>query len=128
MPASQIMTSLQENLPDAGWNRFRLEPTLCWWNADDSFLLFHCRAGAVLSGLLILGLAPGPILVLLWVLYLSLATVCPLFLGYQWDNLLLEAGLLAVFVAPWRIWPSLHREMEPSRLAWWLLRWLLLSD
>jgi predicted DCC family thiol-disulfide oxidoreductase YuxK len=125
MPASQIMTSLQENLPDAGWNRFRLEPTLCWWNADDSFLLFHCRAGAVLSGLLILGLAPGPILVLLWVLYLSLATVCPLFLGYQWDNLLLEAGLLAVFVAPWRIWPSLHREMEPSRLAWWLLRWLL---
>jgi predicted DCC family thiol-disulfide oxidoreductase YuxK len=125
MPAGQIMASLQQNLADAGWDRFREEPTLCWWKADDSFLLFHCRAGAVLSGLLILGVAPGPILILLWLLYLSLATICPLFLGYQWDNLLLETGLLAIFVAPWRLWPSLHREMEPSRLAWWLLRWLL---
>ena len=125
MPAHQVMAAVEQNLRDADWDRYRLEPTFCWWRADDGFLSFQCVAGAILSGLLILGVAPGPILVLLWLLYLSLATICPLFLGYQWDNLLLETGLVAIFVAPWSLWPRLRYDAGPSGLAWWLLRWLL---
>src|SRR5262245_39266311 len=67
-------------------------PTLCWWNASDGFLLFQAWGGAALALLLVAGIAPVPVLILLWVLYLSLFTACRVFLGYQWDILLLETG------------------------------------
>jgi hypothetical protein len=74
---------------------------------------------------LIAGLAPPICLGGLWLLYLSLATVGQVFLGYQWDNLLLEVGLLAIFFAPCQILPRPAREKPPSRAALWLLRLLL---
>ena len=48
------------------------------------------------------------------------------FLDFQWDVLLLETGLLAIFFAPLQ-WLPRHpaRETPPSRIALWLLRWLL---
>jgi hypothetical protein len=61
----------------------------------------------------------------MWLLYLSLATVGQDFLGFQWDNLLLETGLIAIFFAPWSIIPSPSREKPPSRAAIWMLRLLL---
>jgi len=62
---------------------------------------------------------------LLWLIYLSLATVGQDFFGFQWDNLLLEAGFLAIFLAPlqWLARPA--RAGPPSRAVIWLL-WLLL--
>jgi len=39
--------------------------------------------------------------------------------------LLLETGFLAIFLAPLQLLPGPAREMPPSRLAMWLLRWLL---
>ncbi|HEY2946301.1 MAG TPA: lipase maturation factor family protein [Vicinamibacteria bacterium] len=82
-------------------------------------------AGAVLSALLLVGLAPVPILFALWALYLSLAVVSQVFLGYQWDALLLETGLLAVFLAPGGLRPRPGRESPPPPLVVWLFRWLL---
>ena len=41
------------------------------------------------------------------------------------DNLLLETGFLAVFLAPARLWPNRAREAPPSHVVLWLLRWLL---
>jgi uncharacterized membrane protein YphA (DoxX/SURF4 family) len=58
-------------------------------------------------------------------LYLSLSTLCREFLGFQWDNLLLETGLLAVFFAPAQLWPRRARATPPSRLVLWLLRLLM---
>ena len=74
--------------------------------------------------MLILGVAPGPVLALLWLCYLSLATAGQVFLGYQWDSLLLEAGLLGVLLAPCVTWLGKARD-EPWPLAIWLVRWLL---
>jgi len=82
-------------------------------------------AGAVLSALVLVGIAPVPILAVLWALYLSLAVVGQVFLGYQWDALLLETGLLAVFLAPGGRWPRPGRESPPPPVAVWLVRWLL---
>ena len=48
-------------------------------------------------------------LVLLWVFYLSLVVAGQVFLGYQWDSLLLEAGLLAVLLTPWGLWLDRRR-------------------
>lgn len=126
VPAGMIMEAMGRGLGDAGpVERFLRVPTLCWWDASDDFLRGQCVVGGALAVVLMAGFAPGPCLALLWLLYLSLATVTTVFLGYQWDNLLLEAGLLAVFFAPWRLWPNLAREAPPSRLVLWLLRWLI---
>ena len=81
--------------------------------------------GAVLSLLLVAGLAPQPVLLVLWLDYLLLSIAGGEFLSYQWDALLLEAGLLAVFVAPpvWR--DRLDRLTDPPRIARGLMLWLL---
>src|SRR5262245_13425464 len=73
-----------------GVRRFFRFPTVMWLNSSDAFLAGVCWTGAILSVVLMIGVAPVPILVLLWLLYLSLFTISGPFLGYQWDILLLE--------------------------------------
>ena len=128
VPVSQTMTGLKKEAANAhvGWSRYYRVPTLCWFNSSDAFLKFQCAAGTVLAVLLIAGIAPAPCLFLLWLIYLSLSAVSDPFLEFQWDVLLLETGLLAIFIAPLQ-WLPRHpaRETPPSRLAIWLLRWLL---
>lgn len=118
----------------SAFQRFLELPTLCWMNAGDSFLQFLCGGGAVLSCALILGILPAPVLALLWLFYLSLSHAGQVFLGFQWDALLLEAGFLAIFFAPleWQIRPSLFRRRgkpirysHPNRIVLLLFWWLL---
>ena len=127
LPAGQFMADAERyfQAQNAGLDRFYELPTLCWFSTRDGFLDFLCAAGAALSALLLMGAAPRAALILLWALYLSLSLVGQTFLSFQWDTLLLETGFFAIFCAPrpWR--PGLSREGPPSRLSWWLLRWLL---
>jgi hypothetical protein len=99
-----------------------LLPTLFWIDAGDATLVGACALGAVLGLLQMLGMAPLLLLPLLWALALSLVNVGQVFLGYQWDGLLLEATLLAIPLAPpgWRPGPR-----EPHPAALFLLRFLL---
>jgi len=127
LPTDQFMDGAHRQVEqqNIGLDRYRLLPTFCWWSASDASLRVQCAAGTVLALLVILGIAPAPCLFLLWLIYLSLATACRVFLGFQWDNLLLETGFLAIFLAPLQLWPRPSRETPPSRLVLWLLRWLL---
>ncbi|HEY2952270.1 MAG TPA: lipase maturation factor family protein [Verrucomicrobiae bacterium] len=125
VPAQQVMRAITQDTADLGLDRFRVAPTLCWCSAEDGFLRGLSIAGMALSALLILNFAPALCLFLLWLIYLSLTQVSTIFLGYQWDNLLLETGLLAIFFAPSHLWPKLAREAPPPRVVLWLLRWLL---
>ena len=127
LPADQFMSgaSQQCDRQGLGLDRYYLLPTLCWANASDGFLHFQCAAGSVLALLLIFNLAPALCLVLLWLFYLSLVTVGRDFLGFQWDNLLLETGFLAIFLAPWQWLPRAAHATPPSRIVLWLLRLLL---
>jgi len=127
LPADQFMPAMKQqcDAQGMGLERYHLLPTLCWLDASNGFLSFQCAAGTILAVLLILGFAPAPGLFLLWLLYLSLVTVGRDFMSFQWDNLLLEAGFLAVFFAPWQLLPRPSREAPPSRLMLWLLRLLL---
>src|SRR5881396_2798264 len=104
---------------------YRLRPTICWLGAGDGALLALCWSGAILALLLLAGVAQAPVLALLWACYLSLSVVGQTFLWFQWDGLLLEAGLLAVLYAPTQWLPSLEQERAPSRAVRWLV-WLLL--
>ena len=118
LPANQFMSAVgqQCDLQGIGLERFHLLPTLCWFNSSDGFLHLQCAAGAGLAILLVLNIAPMPCLAWLWWLYLSLATVGRDFLGFQWDNLLLETGFLAIFLAPLQLWPwaRVGQAFEPA--------------
>ncbi len=117
-PAALLMQALREqSLPHNGWAAYWLAPTLCWLDASDTTLHFLCGGGVAFSLLVVAGVAQLPALILLWVAYLSLAVVSDVFLGYQWDALLLETGLLGILFA--------IGKGEPSRAILWLLRLLL---
>jgi predicted DCC family thiol-disulfide oxidoreductase YuxK len=120
LPAASFLDAVRGAF---GAERYRLLPTLFWLGASDRVLHAACAAGTLLSVLLVAGIAPVLDLVLLWTLYLSLLCVSGVFLGYQWDALLLEAGLLAVLLAPRGLRP--RPGSAPPRLLVWLFRWLL---
>jgi len=100
-------------------------PTLAWINPHDGFLHMLCAAGTLLSILLILGVLPLPSLILLWLAYLSLFHVGQEFLSFQWDILLLETGVVAIFMAPWTLRWRWLAGRHPPRIAIWLAWWLL---
>jgi lipase maturation factor 1 len=101
-PVNQFLPAVQGQL---GRQAYALLPTLCWFNSSDAFLHFLCGSGVLCSLLLILGMAPALLLGVLFVLYLSLTIAGQTFFNFQWDALLLEAGFLSIFLAPWRLWP-----------------------
>ena len=109
LPAGDYLPAIYDRF---GSQSYWLVPTVFWLNSGDAFLKAVCVAGAVLALLLIAGCAQRPILIALFLLYLSLVSVGQDFLVFQWDALLLETGFLAIFLgaSPWAIW---------------LFRWLL---
>src|SRR5438067_1715930 len=54
-----------------GFRRVFRVPTLLWLNSSDRFLSGLCWMGAIFSILLLIGIAPMPTLILLWIFYLS---------------------------------------------------------
>ena len=120
-PAADFLKAVREQIGPA---RYRLLPTLFWFGAGDDALVAGCVAGAVLGCAAAVGFCPVLCLSLLWILYLSFVTVGRDFLGFQWDALLLEAGFIAVFAAPWQLWPDWKSETRAQRVARWLLLWL----
>lgn len=99
-------------------------PTIFWLDASDLALHAVCWGGVGLSLLLIAGILPGPCLALLWLFYLSMTVVGQEFLSFQWDILLLESGLLALLLTPWR-WRLDRADDEPGPFSIWLFRWLV---
>lgn len=81
-------------------------PTLFRFGASDDALSLGIAAGMLLSVLALLGILPRLSSAASTILYLGYAVVCRNFLSFQWDNLLLECGMLATFLpvhqrAPW---------------------------
>ncbi len=70
--------------------------------ASDWALHLVCGLGCVLALVLIVGILPGPALLGLWGIYLSLLNTGGPFMSFQWDILLVESGFLAIWFAPWR--------------------------
>ncbi len=118
MPAAPMLASAK---PVLGAARFWLLPSVAWLSASDAALTAYCWLGGLAALGLMLGVAAGPCALACWVLYLSLSTISSDFMGFQWDALLLEAGLIACFLPSWR------RAGAPSRGALWLLRLLLVK-
>ena len=121
LPATEFLKSQQK----LGIWRFHRIPTLFWLHTGNAGLMFLSWGGAVLSLLLVAGIAPMPILFLLWVFYLSLFSIGRIFLGYQWDILLLEIGFLTIFLAPVKLVDFFPPMTAPPIIIRWLLWWVL---
>lgn len=105
----------QGNLKTAlGLERFFIFPSLFWINSSDTVLVGAAWTGAAAGILLTLGIWPRVMLIAGYVLYLSLYHAGSVFMNFQWDTLLLEAGFLAVFLA-----------YGGANIVIWLMRWLL---
>ena len=101
---------------DLGRGAWLWLPTLFWLvEPTDAALQGTALLGAVLS-LVLLITARGQrlMLALLFLLYLSLYHAGQIFTNFQWDALLLEAGLLAILLGK-----------VPARLVVLLYEWLL---
>ena len=122
LPFAPWLEGIRSQVSLLGYDRV---PTLLWLWPSDAGLHVLCAAGTVSALLLLLGRWPAVQAWLLWVIYLSLTTVGQTFLGFQWENLLLEAGLLAALAAPWRSRLRWGRDPAPPRFAVFLLHALM---
>ena len=134
LPAESLLRSVRAEL---GSRAYAALPTLAWLNSTDRALELFTGAGIAVSLPVIAGFATGPCLLLAWALYLSQVSIGQDFMAFQWDVLLLEAGFLAIFLAPWRSlrMRTLPPEMgaasssasvpHPSTAIVWLFRWLV---
>ncbi|XP_022535251.2 lipase maturation factor 2a isoform X2 [Astyanax mexicanus] len=113
------------------WEQLTDSPTLLWFGPRLGLDTQQCMELLSLSGaLLSLAATAIPTLrdcrvyLVLWMLYLSLYQVGQVFLYFQWDNLLLEVGFLAILVAPMNM-PWGWRLHAHDNMTFWLVRWLL---
>lgn len=99
-------------------------PSLLWLGHSDASLHAVLATGITASLLLVLGFMPALSALVAWACYLSFVSTVPVWLAFQWDTLLLEAGLLTALYVPWRRFLA-RGGSEPSRwgrlLVWWLL-------
>ncbi|WP_413584761.1 lipase maturation factor family protein [Bdellovibrio sp. HCB274] len=110
---------------ELGLSRFRHFPSLFWFASGDFVLKTVCMLGMLASTLAFLGFSQTWMFLACWVLYLSFCSCGQVFLSYQWDNLLLELGFIALFFAPFSFeWmPFSTYQIHPMILG---LVWILL--
>ena len=110
LPLPEFIAALRSHL---GAERYWFVPMVFWLDSSDFTIQVVCWAGGVLSLLLVFGILPRLSLLLLYVLYLSLIYAGQVFMAYQWDMFLVEAGFLALVLS------------VATMPGIWLLRWLL---
>lgn len=110
LPYVQALQRYQDAM---GFDAFWIAPSIFWYVPDDAALLGGCVLGCVYAVLLFFNRYARTSLIIMFVLYLSLAHAAQIFLNFQWDTLLLEAGFLAIFLS------------SPSKYTVWLYRWLI---
>ncbi|XP_036376309.1 lipase maturation factor 2a [Megalops cyprinoides] len=107
-------------------------PTLLWLGPQAGLdtqqgMELLCLLGALLAfGAMVLEpLRDCLVFLCLWLLYLSLYQVGQVFLYFQWDNLLLETGFLAILIAPLNLFRGKSSFKLHDGITFWLVRWLL---
>jgi hypothetical protein len=121
LPASQYFAFVQRAIGAAGFYRL---PSVFWLSSSDTVLTMAAWLGVTGSFAVLVGFANGPLLALLWVLYLSFVHVGQIFYGYGWESLLCEAGFLSIFLAPPLELRPMPERSPPPELVIVLFRWL----
>ncbi|MCG8035530.1 MAG: lipase maturation factor family protein [Candidatus Thiodiazotropha taylori] len=96
LPLDHHFALAQQHLGEQAWLRF---PSIFWLiGTEDGLLQSAALLGVLLSLMLLIGRWQRAVLILLFLLYLSLYHAGQVFMNFQWDTLLLEAGFLAIFL------------------------------
>ena len=113
LPARDFLEAVYRELGAVAMWRL---PTIFWWGNSDIVILSITWGGVVLSLMSLVTKRHSRwqriIFVVLWVYYLSIVNAGQVFMAFQWDWLLVEAGFIAIF-------------LRPGRARTWLFRWLL---
>jgi hypothetical protein len=120
-PIAELLERATDRL---GPQRYQRLPTVFWLDSSDITIAGACWAGALFGLLAAADVAPAAMLAACWILYLSLQTTGDVFLSFQWDVLLLEAGFLAIFLAPLHFRAYGRRRRAP-RAVLLAVRWLV---
>lgn len=108
-----------------GARAYSLAPTVLWLGQGRAWLEGVAAGGALAAALLALDVAPLASAAAAWAGYLSLTVAGQVFLGYQWDVLLVEVGFLALFLLPGRGGVLRGGKLRrPTFVAVWLVWWL----
>src|SRR2546428_677134 len=120
LPAGEYLEALAERFGHAG---YWYAPTLLWISSGSHTLTGICWAGMIASALLVLNLWPRGMLAICFVCFLSFVSAAQDFSAYQSDGMLLEAGFIAMFLAPGGFRPGWGEDSRPSRASVFLLVW-----
>jgi len=120
LPASEYLQAVARS---AAGGRFWYAPTLLWFSASSHMLMAVCWVGLAASVLAVLNLFPRTALFACFLCFLSFVAAAGEFAGYQSDGMLLEAGFIALFLAPMGFRPGLAASQPPIRAGIFLLLW-----
>jgi lipase maturation factor 1 len=120
LPASEYLKSVAEQV---GYSRYWYVPSLLWFSSGGHMLAAICWVGMAAAVLLVFNIWPRGMLVVCFLCFLSFVSAAGEFSGYQSDGMLLEAGFLALFLAPGGFRPGLGEARPPVRAALYLLLW-----
>ncbi len=121
-PMSHLINTIATRYPLSGMSMI---PSVFWLSTSDNFLQIVSVAGAVTGLVVACGYECSLLLAVLWILYLSVLTTGSVFMGFQWDALLLESGFLAIFTASFLPLSAAARiSFVPSISMLWLNRFL----
>src|SRR6266850_2494208 len=120
LPANEYLRALVERFGHAG---YWYAPTLLWFSSGSRALMVICWAGMIASVLLVLNLWPRGMVAICFACFLSFVSASQDFSAYQSDGMLLEAGFIAMFLAPGGFRPGWGEESRPSRASVFLLVW-----
>jgi hypothetical protein len=119
LPADEFLQAIR----GLGVLRFWYAPTLLWLSSTDHMLMALCWIGLVASLLLVANVWPRAMLLVCFLCFLSFVSAAQDFSDYQSDGMLLEAGFLALFLAPRGIFPGWGASHPSARAPMFLLLW-----
>jgi len=120
LPAQHFLAVLHSRI---GLLRFWYAPTLFWLSSGSHMMMAVVWLGMAASVAALCNLWPRLSFFLCLACFLSFVTAAQVFSDYQSDGMLLEAGFLALFLAPRGFRPGLGCASPASRACLFLLLW-----
>jgi hypothetical protein len=99
IPLSIFIKNAASALGSTGAGFVRL-PSVFWFWHSDGALLTISWIGFILSLVVAVGFANGPLMFVLWFLYMSIVHMGQDWYSYGWEIQLTETGFLAIFLCP----------------------------
>ncbi len=120
LPAQQYLAAVERALPAT---KYWYAPSLYWISSSTGALMAVTWIGLAAAVIAFLNLWPRVSFFVCFVCFLSFVAASGEFSSYQSDGMLLEAGFLALLLAPRGWMPGWGAHDPPSRASLWLLQW-----